>query len=120
MAVDQKAIDSAVAAHAQWKVRLNDAIEKGQSEFPVATVKKDSACVFGQWFYALPAAARDSEDGKKVRALHAAFHELAAVILDHALKGEKQQALKMMEFGGRYTTASGTLGMALKEWASKP
>jgi hypothetical protein len=109
-----------VAGHAQWKARLNDAIEKGQSDFQVATVKRDSACAFGQWFYALPAAVRDSEDGKKVRALHAEFHELAAVVLDLALKGEKQQALKMMEFGGRYTMASGTLVMALNTWASKP
>jgi hypothetical protein len=120
VAVDKNAIDSAVAGHAQWKARLTDAIEKGQSDFQVATVRRDNACAFGQWLYGVPASVRDSEDGKKVRALHAEFHELAAVILDNALKGEKQQALKMMELGGCYSMTSGKLVIALKEWASKP
>lgn len=116
---DVEAIDAALAAHAQWRNRLNEAIQKGHSEFKVDAVMVDNACQFGKWLYGLSAAEQASEQFKKVKELHAAFHKAAAQTLDLALKGKKDEAQKSLDLGGDYNRASGKLVLALKEWKEK-
>lgn len=41
----------AIAAHGQWKVRLQQAIDTGQSEWSVEQVTVDDQCVLGKWIY---------------------------------------------------------------------
>ena len=41
-------IKSAIGAHGMWKVRLDQAIEKGSSEYTVAGVQVDNQCAFGK------------------------------------------------------------------------
>ncbi|MBI5473545.1 MAG: CZB domain-containing protein [Ignavibacteriae bacterium] len=117
--VTKEAIEAALAAHAQWKKRLQDAITTGQSEFKPDAVKKDNACQFGQWLYGLPQQDTASEDFKKVKMLHAEFHKIAGEILMLALSGKKENAMKMLGFGGSYGTATGKLVLALQSWKGK-
>jgi methyl-accepting chemotaxis protein len=117
--VTKEAIDAALAAHAQWKKRLQDAISTGQSEFKAEVVKKDNACQFGQWLYSLPSQDTKSEDFNNVKALHADFHTVAGEILALALSGKKQEALKMLESSGTYGSATGKLVLALQAWKNK-
>lgn len=119
MMVSKEAIDAALAAHAQWKKRLQDAIETGQSSFQVENVRKDNACQFGQWLYALPDTDRRDALFMKVRELHAAFHRTAGEILHLALSGKKAESLKAMEFGGPYGKATGDLILALQSWKQR-
>jgi sarcosine oxidase gamma subunit len=114
--VNKEAIDAALAAHAQWKKRLQEAIETGQSTFAPDTARKDNVCQFGQWLYALPDADRQTTTFAKVRELHAAFHSSAGEILRLALSGKKAEALKALEFGGPYGKATGELVLALQTW----
>ena len=112
-------LEAALSAHAQWKKRLQDAIAKGESEFKVDTVKKDDACQFGKWLYGLTPEERDSDDCKKVLTYHAEFHRTAADVLALALKGSKEEALKMLEYGGPYSHISGRLVLALNDWITR-
>jgi hypothetical protein len=117
--VDKSQIDAALSAHAQWRNRLNEAIEKGTSEFQVDTVKVDNACQFGKWLYGLPPSDQNSEEAKKIKELHAAFHKVAAETLSMALSGKKEEANKSMQLGGNYNRASGKLVLALTDWKNK-
>ncbi len=117
--VTKEAIDAALAAHSQWKQRLHDAIITGTSEFKSDVVKKDDACQFGKWLYGLPPSDTSGEQYAKVKILHADFHRVAGEILSLALSGKKEEALKMMEHGGRYGSATGKLVLALMAWKEK-
>lgn len=114
--LNKEAIDAALTAHAQWKKRLQDAIETGQSAFAPDNVRKDNECQFGKWLYALSDADRKSPMFHKVRELHASFHSAAGEILRLALAGKKAEALKALEFGGPYGKATGKLVLALQTW----
>jgi hypothetical protein len=117
--VTKETIDSALTAHSLWKKRLQEAIDKGTSEFKVSVVDKDDGCQFGQWLYSLTEEEKKSGDFIKVRDLHAEFHKTAARILELAVSGNKEEAVKKMEFGGGYGKITGKLVIALNEWKSK-
>jgi hypothetical protein len=117
--VTKEAIDAALAAHAQWKKRLQDAVATGQSEFKADTVKKDNACQFGQWLYGLPLDDTKSDDYIKVKAFHADFHKTAGEILEFALTGKKQEAMQKLDTGGSYGAATGKLVLALQAWKAR-
>jgi hypothetical protein len=117
--VTKEAIDAALSAHAQWRKRLENAISAGQSEFKVNIVKRDNSCQFGQWLYGLPQGDKKSEDFNKVKALHADFHKTAGEILELALAGKKEEALKKLEYSGQYGQVTGKLILALNAWKAK-
>lgn len=117
--VNKETIDAALSAHAQWKKRLQEAISTGKSEFQADEVKKDNGCQFGKWLYAVTGDIVKSEDYIKVKSLHAEFHKVAAEILEFALTGKKEEALKKLQPGGGYGSISGKLVIALNNWKDK-
>ncbi|HLP14740.1 MAG TPA: CZB domain-containing protein [Bacteroidota bacterium] len=117
--ISKEAIDTALSAHAQWKSRLQNAIDAGSSEFKADVVTRDNACQFGQWLYGLTGDDVKSDDYSKVKNLHTEFHKIAGEILALALSGKKDQALKMLGAGGPYGSATGKLVLALQAWKTK-
>jgi methyl-accepting chemotaxis protein len=107
---------NAVAAHGKWKARLQEAVEKGQSEWTVEKTQPDNQCDFGKWLHSLSATEQTSSRWKNVKGLHADFHKEASRILGMALKGQKQEALAAMSSGSQFTKISGSLVMALMAW----
>lgn len=112
----REAIDAGLTAHDLWKKRLHDAIEHGTSEFTAEAVRTDNACEFGTWLYSLPQAERESEPCKNILALHARFHRTAAEILELALRGNREEALAKVAYGGVYSFISGKLVLELNKW----
>jgi hypothetical protein len=108
-------ITKALTAHGAWKHRLNQAIAAGTSEFTVVQTQADNRCDFGRWLYSLPADLRSTNLAINIQRLHAAFHAEAARILDLALRGQKQEALKALESSGAYSHTSGQLVLALRQ-----
>jgi hypothetical protein len=111
-----EALDRAIAAHAKWKYRLMEAVDTGKSEWRVGDVRTDSLCEFGKWLSALPLSLSLSEHSKKVRALHAEFHGLAADVLELALAGRKAEATAAMALRSRFAEVSSNLTMAVIAW----
>lgn len=109
-------VTRAIGAHGTWKRRLSDAIESGRSEFSVAKLSVDSACDFGKWFYALPAAERLTDDARKVQQLHAAFHREAGTVLASALTGNKADAAKRLSVSSPFAKVSADLTGAMMQW----
>jgi hypothetical protein len=110
-------ITSAIAAHSQWKQRLNDAIATGKSEYNPTTVRMDNQCSFGKWLYAATTEDRASEHYATVKALHANFHEATGEVLELALAGKKEEAKKATGFGSPYLLTSSRLVNALTKWS---
>ena len=117
--MNKESIDAALAAHSQWKKRLQDAIENGKSEFKPEVVKTDNACQFGQWLYSLPTQVQKTSDFIKVKQLHADFHAIAGEILNLAITGKKEIAREKIESGKEYSHATGKLVLALQSWKDK-
>jgi hypothetical protein len=113
---DPDRLDRAIAVHAKWKYRLADAIRTGTSDQPVVNVRSDTACEFGKWLLALPLSERLSPDCQKVRELHAAFHAVAADVLEMALGGRVKEAEAAIVLGGRFAEVSSNLTMAVLAW----
>lgn len=111
----QDQVDRAISAHAMWKARLATAIEAGSSEFDVATVRVDHVCEFGKWLHqGCDATTRAHPTHKKVVALHAEFHKVAAQVLGHALAGRKREAQELLN--GPYAERSRNLVLAMMSW----
>jgi hypothetical protein len=117
--ITKESIDAALSAHSQWKMRLQDAIATGKSEFKAEVVKMDNGCQFGKWLHSLTGEDTQSEDYSKVKALHSDFHMIAGEILALALSGKKEEALKKLGTGGSYGSATGKLVLALQAWKEK-
>src|SRR5512140_1919573 len=111
-------LNKAIGAHGMWKTRLKMAIETGQSDAPVETIRQDNQCAFGKWLYGstLPPTDKASGHFKTVKELHAEFHRTAARVAELAMAGRKPEAEKMMSLGGEYSTISGKLTEAMMEW----
>ena len=108
-------LQQAILAHGQWKVRLESAIATGKSEFRPETVKPDNNCVFGKWFYGLPESEKNSKFYAEVKDLHAQFHLAAAKVLELAIAGKPDEAMKLMT-EGEYIRSSAKLILALGRW----
>jgi len=114
--VDPNQITQAIGAHGQWKRKLEDAIESGQSAVNVATASRDDACQFGKWLHSLEAEARGQPRVKRVCELHADFHREAGHVLDLALRGEKEQAHRCMKVGSRFAQTTAALTDEMTRW----
>ncbi len=109
-------IDKAIAAHDAWKRRLLSAVSSGSSEFSPDLVRLESRCDFGKWFFGLPAEIRDTEQARKIRQLHAAFHAEAARILSLALEGRRDEAMRSLSSESQYASLSRQLALVLGDW----
>lgn len=114
-------IKTAISAHGAWKARLKSAIDSGKIEIPIATIRQDNQCIFGEWLYGPTIAAnvKESADYKTARELHAEFHKAAAQVAELAMAGKKEEAEKMLGLGGKYADASAKLTKSMMEWLKK-
>ncbi len=111
-----KAIDGAIAAHAEWKRRLHRAIETGTAQITSATAACDDKCELGQWLYNIDVAEACHDDPRYTRVVevHARFHRTAGSVLSYVERGNCSAALFIME--GEYAFESGELVEALTDW----
>ena len=109
-------INRAIAAHAQWKTRLRQAIESGKSEWTADSVRPDNLCEFGKWLCSSSSAETTTERWKTIKALHTEFHKEAARILALALTGRKAEAAAAVALGSHFSKTSADLTLTLATW----
>ncbi len=110
-------IEQAIAAHAQWKQRLNDAIVCGRSDWTPAEVRQDCNCQFGKWLYdGIDPKEKTSKAYAKILSMHALFHKEAGTVLELALNGEQQEAKLRVAIGGVYLKISSELIHEMQNW----
>ncbi len=109
-------IDNAVGAHGLWKLRLNQAIHNGTSEWSVSGTRADDVCAFGKWLHGLPQSVKGTASWKQIQALHAEFHVEAARVLRLALDGKKSEAQQSITTGSKFADLSARLTAAMMKW----
>jgi methyl-accepting chemotaxis protein len=114
--IDKEQILKAVGAHGQWKRRLDEAIESGQSDVDVATASRDDACAFGKWLGSLDEPSRSAPRVQSVCQMHRCFHHEAGKVLELALKGQQAQARKCVSVNGSFSVASAQLTKEMDNW----
>jgi hypothetical protein len=113
-----EALDKAIAAHAAWKARLRSAANSGKFDGMTTVVKADNRCDLGKWLHSasLSAGDKQTEHYRKVKQLHAEFHQEAAKVVELALSGQKDAAQEAIGIGGPYTKVSSALTDAMVQW----
>src|ERR1039457_3641267 len=116
--VDLAMLQTAISAHSAWRARLKTASASGKFDFPVSTVKADNQCQFGKWLYGseLPADEKQTEQYRKVKRLHAQFHEEASKVAQFAISGQQSAAEKALGLSGDFSKTSSALMDALHQW----
>jgi hypothetical protein len=112
----ERGIRNAIGAHGAWKMKLNTAIKHGHSDKSPEQLRDCTACEFGQWIGG-PQFDGQIRSGKPyyvVSQLHKKFHEAAADVLEHAVKGDRAGAEKLMET--EFKQRSEVLKRALMKW----
>jgi len=116
--VDLSMLQNALQAHSAWRGRLKTATVSGKLDLPVASVKADDQCQFGKWLYGpeLPALEKQSDQYRKVKNLHAQFHQEAAKVAQMAVSGQQAAAEKALGLSSDFSKASYALMDAVKSW----
>ena len=109
-------INKAILAHGAWKMRLREAIAKGNSELPIEDTKRDDCCAFGRWLRSadLDAELKASLTHKTIARLHKDFHQSAGKVLEEAVQDRLDSAISLLE--GEFGECSQTLIIALTKW----
>ena len=109
-------INKALFAHGAWKMRLREAISKGNSELSVENAKRDDCCAFGKWLHSadLDADLKASLAHKTITRLHRDFHQSAGKVLGEAVQDHQDSAISLLK--GEFGDCSQTLIIALTKW----
>ena len=117
----QDDIQTAIEAHAMWKINLLKAIDSGAaSTLDPAKVCLDNQCPFGCWLYGatLPEKAKALEQFAECVELHKQFHLSTGEILRLAMAGKRREALDALCEPSPYYELSATLVQLMKAWAA--
>lgn len=110
---------SATNAHKAWKKRLHDCVSGSCNTLDPALIALDNRCDLGKWLYAIrdqrPALSADTQRlFTRLLEEHAAFHRVAAGVVEQAMADQQKEALQQLQAGGEYARISnqviGTLG----------
>lgn len=106
-------LDSAIAAHAEWKTKFRIAIEK-RDKLDAASISLDNKCPLGQWLHgeAKGKYAALKSHGACV-AKHAEFHKFAGEVAKAINAGKYAEAEAMIGGGTSFSTASTAVGVAI-------
>jgi hypothetical protein len=117
--ITKEMIDNALTAHSQWKKRLLEAIESGQSIFKPEIIRNDNSCEFGKWLYSLSEVDRLDLDYRIIKSLHSDFHKVAGEVLSMAMSGSRNEAQNKISNTGEFGEITGKLLNALQMWKNK-
>jgi methyl-accepting chemotaxis protein len=108
-------LDSAVKAHADWKLKLRNAATQ-QDTLDAATVSRDDRCVLGKWLHGpgRPSYGHLPQFTGLI-AKHAEFHRQAGHVAQTINDGRYDQALSMIGGGTPFNEASSTVVVAIRQ-----
>jgi hypothetical protein len=93
-------------AHRDWKIKLRTFVNGAGQPLDEATVRRDDACALGKWLHALPAEKTKEPLVADLIAAHTRFHQCAGEVVATANRGQREEALKMIDAGTPFADAS--------------
>lgn len=98
-------VDAFIDAHRQWKVKLRDAIDIGES-VDVATLSRDDCCALGKWIYADGQRLRERRSFAALVEHHAHFHQVAGQVGQLINDAKYHQAEEALAPGTPFSSAT--------------
>ncbi|WP_374360901.1 methyl-accepting chemotaxis protein [Pseudoduganella danionis] len=98
-------VDSIIDAHRQWKVKLRDAIEKGD-QIDVKTLERDDCCALGKWIYGEGQRLSGRPSFVTLIDKHARFHRIAGQVGELINKGDYLRAEQALGHGTPFSKAT--------------
>jgi hypothetical protein len=98
---------TAIEAHIKWKSRLESYIQgTSTEELKVETICRDDQCPLGKWIYSTGGERFGTIDTfGDMKGQHALFHQCAGRIVETAQAGNKDEAMRLLQYGD-YVRAS--------------
>ena len=109
-------IDDAIAAHAMWKLRIDNAMKGKDEDFDLSVAGDNHACAFGKWLDSEKDHLKKEKLYDQVFELHAQVHQQIASILSLVRQGEKAKAAEAMGIDSVYRDVSARLVRTLMHW----
>ncbi len=105
-------VDGFIDAHRQWKVKLRDAIEDGDSVDAV-TLSRDDCCALGKWIYADGQRLRGRASFSALIDAHANFHQVAGQVGQLINDGQFERAENALAPNTPFTQATSEVVLVL-------
>lgn len=106
-------LDDAIAAHAEWKIKLRGAIEKHEV-LDAKTISADNCCALGHWLHGEARARLSaSQVYRELLTKHASFHAEAGHVATAINAKQFEKASGLLEAGTAYSTASTAVAVAI-------
>jgi len=106
-------LDSALNAHADWKVKLRAAIN-ARAKLDAESIARDNCCALGQWLHGeARRSLGDSQTLANAVKRHAEFHCEAGAVARRINAGQYDRADAMLDAGTPYANASMAVGSAI-------
>ncbi len=100
-------IKSAIAAHGLWRSELLTAIKTMNSEWTPEGLRAEGACSFGRWAEScLEEEVKAAPEFHECVEAHRRLHKVAAMVLQQALVGKREAAMRSIDIGGDFAVAS--------------
>lgn len=112
-------VQEAIAAHAQWKIKLAGYLKNPDNSVSYDQLAADNRCELGKWIYAEGAAYQGTPEYEAVRSTHAKFHKAAAAVLRKANITASLDATTVLGPQSDFGAASNAVVLALKALAAK-
>jgi methyl-accepting chemotaxis protein len=107
-------LDKALAAHADWKVKLRVALTDHQT-LDAGGIASDCKCEFGQWLHGAGRAAHSaSASFRQCVEAHADFHKAAGAVARAINAGDYAGAERQLEAGTPFSVASSAVAVAVR------
>jgi aerotaxis receptor len=107
-------LDQAVAAHLQWKVKLRNAIDRGET-LDADTICRDDRCLLGQWLHGQGRQQWGHvPEFTTLLERHADFHRTVGAVVRQINAGHKDAALRALQGGTAFARATQATVMAIK------
>ena len=109
-------IQSAISAHAKWKLILQAAITVGHSKLNIRDVSCNNNCAFGKWLESddFGSDLREGVPFRVINRLHTDFHKCAGDVLALATTERATEATILLD--GEFTAKSDKLMRGLRKW----
>lgn len=107
-------LEDAIAAHAEWKLRLRKYVDGASTERLVAaTICRDDQCALGTWMYGDGRRLASVAEFVEARTAHADFHRHAGDVVRAMDAGDRGRANGLLAPNGAFEKASMNVGSCL-------
>ncbi len=111
--------DDAVAAHSEWKRKLNSYVRNPDHSLKASEVNADDRCVLGKWLKGEGQQYSAAPEYAKLTKEHTRFHKAAGDLVNRVDRGQDVSAELVLGGGSEFGRASSAVVLAIIDMKKK-